>query len=548
MSSSIAGRALLTALSVSWLACGALAAAPPNDPVDGGNPPTITDGGDGGVTGSPRLPTQAQVHQGLLQGMEENGTYAFKGIPYAAPPTGARRWRAPEPAESWVGIRDATRPGESCVQITTSNQLLGGSEDCLTLNVWKPQAPTDTPRPVLVFLHGGFFLFGSGSGPLYNGSTLASHGSSVVVTLNYRLGALGFMRASALANEDPHHSTGNYGLQDQLAALRWVQQNIGSFGGDPSKVMLFGESAGGTSVCDLYTSPLGKGLFAAAMIDSGGCGAHTSIAIGDAVFSTVARNLGCDTAADPVSCLRAKPVNEVAVAYPTDYTQVMGFRWGGFLDGYVIPVDPYEAIKAGQQNHVPLIIGNTADEFSTLISHYVPVPITTAEAYGAEVTKRFGARLAPGILARYPSTAFANPMSALVALLTDDAMLCPARRVARAAAASQAQPVRRFLFTHHYESGPRQTFGAGHAMDLAFEFHNLAAGGLNVPSAAELKLSDDMVSYWSAFAASGNPNRANLPDWKPYQPPEESTLSLDDSITPALGVRSAACDFWDGLR
>src|SRR5262249_44120038 len=243
-----------------------------------------------GCTSHPRIDVDAPpddssaapvvtIDTGMVRGTLDGGVASFKGIPYAAPPLGALRWRAPQPALPWDSVRDATAFGSPCVATSVDfsagvNQYIGGTEDCLTLNVWT--SSTAAAMPVLVFIHGGYFQQGSSADTFgglytYDGAYIAAHQPVVVVTINYRLGALGFLASPALTASDPDHRAGNYGLLDQVAALRWVQTNIAAFGGDPARVMLFGQSAGGYSVCNLLASPAAAGLFSRALIESGGC-------------------------------------------------------------------------------------------------------------------------------------------------------------------------------------------------------------------------------------------------------------------------------------
>jgi para-nitrobenzyl esterase len=483
---------------------------------------------------APSEPAVVSIETGQLRGRVEGNVVAWRGVPYAAPPVGDLRWQAPELPPSWDGVRDASSWSGTCVQITTSGLLAGGSEDCLYLNVWAP-ARASAPLPVLVFVHGGFFLYGSSShvisgDRLYDGSYLAEHGPAIVVTLNYRLGAFGFF-------------SGNFAIQDQLAALGWVQRNIGAFGGDPAHVMVFGESAGGSSVCQLVATPKARGLFAAAMIESGSCGVRPASSVA-ALDAALLHGLGCDGAADPTACARQAPADRVAVAATIDLARLTD-RWGSRLDGDTIPADPFTAIRAGQHNHVPLVIGNTSNEYSTLIADYQNAPVTNDTDYRAQIARFFPTQQS-AVLAQYPSSAYPTPQQALITVLSDAFMICPARRIARAAATSQTEPVRRYLFQHVYESGPEAALGAGHALDLPFEFHNLGLAGF-APSTTENALSDAIVAYWTRFAATGDPNGAAAPTWPSYSAASDPTLALDDTIAVVEGVHGAACDFWDGL-
>jgi len=483
-------------------------------------------------------PEIVDTEQGAVRGVAiGDDVTAWLGIPYAAPPIGELRWAPPAPAPHWSGVRDARSWSPTCIQTSTSNALLGGSEDCLYLNVWAP--PRAEHLPVLVFIHGGFALNGSAATVtagerIYDGAYVAAHGPAVVVTLNYRLGALGWFRAPTLG------VNGNFGVADQLAALRWVQTNIAAFGGDPTHVLVYGESAGGTATCAIYASPQGRGLFSAAMIESGGCGVMPQPTI-EALGQSLIGAAGCSSAADPLACLRAQPADTVAVAAPFDLAD-NNARWAMTLDDELVPQVPATAIAAGAHNHVPFAIGNTTNEYSTLISHFLHAPITTDAEYRDALAHFFPQRTS-SVLARYPAAAYASPMQALITALSDALMVCPARRIARTAFANQSEPVWRYMFAHTYENGPEQPLGAGHALDLPFEFHNLALTGFT-PSATELALSDSIIGYWVRLAATGDPNGNGAVPWPRYTA-DDPAIVLDNVIAPQTGVRTAQCDFWD---
>jgi para-nitrobenzyl esterase len=498
----------------------------------------------------PTDPNLVQVEQGTLQGMTTGASRAFRGVPYAAPPLGELRWKRPQPPASWGGVRDATRSANTCLQISTSNQLLGGSEDCLYLNVWAPSPPPASPLPVLFWIHGGYNLNGAGSLPMYDGAYLAEHGPAVVVTINYRLGALGFANHPLLAAENTEGISGNYAYYDQIAALEWVHANIAAFGGDPGRVMIYGASAGGTATCVLYASPLAHGLFAAAIMESGSCPRATPS--GAAAFDQVVANLSCQGNADVLACLRAQPGERVATAYPVDLTQPGGYRWSGaIVDGLLLPRSAAEILAAGTQNAVPFVVGTTADEYTTLLSHFSSSALASWADYEAEVARLLGAEVASRVLAEYPSGGAATPRAALVAVMTDRNMTCPARLIARAVATHDL-PVWRYFFTHTYESGSLMALAAGHYLDVPFQFHNLTIFQLTqtgfVPTAAELALSDRMVGYWTRLAAAGDPNGGGAPTWPPYDRLRDTALSLDDTTAELDGIRTAHCNFWDSLH
>jgi para-nitrobenzyl esterase len=410
-----------------------------------------------------------------------------------------------------------------------------GSEDCLTLNVWRPAR--DAKRPVMVFIHGGYFAWGSSSYrkdgvDLYDGAQLAAHGDVVVVTLNYRIGPFGYLAHPALAAEDPHHSTGDYGLLDQLAALAWVQRNIAAFGGDPQRVTIFGQSAGAISTGALYASPLARGLFAGAILHSGN-GDAIPLRKAERGGITLAHQLGCDRAepAATVACLRAQSATAIAAALPESFAPD-GQKYGPVVDGYALPAKPIELVERGQHNHVPLIVATTSNEYSTMIHSYIDGPISTADDYAAMVARRFP-RMASRLVAEYPATAYATPLAAYTAMWGDVGFTCQSNWLADAAAAHQHEPVYRFVFDHGY-AGKLERFGAGHGMDLYMVFHNLPP--YITFDASEQQLSQQLTSVWAAFA------HGTAPDW-PARGTHGETEVLDRTLH-AAAPATDHCAFW----
>jgi para-nitrobenzyl esterase len=410
---------------------------------------------------------------------------AYRGIPYAAAPIGALRWREPQPPMAWSGVRDASAPAPGCIQTVAPNRLPwtdeymhhgAVSEDCLYLNLWTPaHAPTDR-LPVLVFIHGGSFTEGSVSVPLYDGAALARR-RLIVVTINYRLGALGFLAHPALSAESPHHASGNYGLMDQVAALRWVRANVAAFGGDPNRVTIAGQSAGAMSVDLLTVSPQAKGLFQRAIIQSGpgalaalgiadGKAATTALEVAQQAGASFAKNLGATTAAE----LRALPADRL-LPPPAG-----GMRFGPVVDGWFLPADADTVYAAGRQNDVPLLIGMMADEASA----------------------------SPGYDAARTRATRGQGLRALDALLA-----------ARARTSTHAAYA--YYFEHAVPWPQHPQFGAFHSGELPYVFDNLA--GLDRPwSAADHALATAASSYWAAFATSGRPAGEALPKWPAYRP------------------------------
>jgi para-nitrobenzyl esterase len=473
---------------------------------------------------------------GAVSGTLRDDVYEWLGIPYAKPPTGPLRWRAPEAASCWAGVRPATSPGAVCPQRHDDGGVRG-AEDCLFVNVFAKRGLTDAP--VMVWIHGGGNTNGSGSEALFAGHDVSNRQGVVVVTFNYRLGALGYLVHAGLNAESDAGVSGNYGILDQHALLRWVRDNIRGFGGDPSRVLLFGESAGGqNTLLNLFT-PGSRGLFHAAIAQSGGI-YSTTLPQALVGLAPVVQSLGCQTAADPMSCLRALPASAIA-AFPTAIGPLeRGVRYGPVIDGVVVPDNGFELARLGRQHGVPVIIGTNADETSRMVA-----PVTTDAEYQAAVRAQYGPR-ANQALAQYPSSRFTSPRAALIALTTDATWTCPARRLARLLAGSQDAPVHRYFFTWRAPSAAGAFIGATHGLEIPFVFRTFSAiGGTFQATGAVNALSDAMQGYWSSFAATGTPT--GVVAWPRFPVAGDVTLGLDTTITVLNGVRTADCDFFDGL-
>jgi para-nitrobenzyl esterase len=487
---------------------------------------------------------------GAAKGAQMGTTWVYRGIPYAAPPVGALRFKPTQDHECWQGALDATAFGPACLQLDAM-QKPTGSEDCLTLNVWAPaEATPTTPLPVMFFIHGGGNTEGSAAEKLmdgtytYDGQVLAEGHGAVVVTIQYRLQVAGFLSLPELDAESPHGSSGNYAMLDQIFALGWVQRNIRAFGGDPSRVLLFGESAGALDTCAVLSSPLAKGLFSAALIESGGCVAMNK-ADAQTFGATVVAGAECTGAPDVSACLRALSPEALVTAVPT--TVDIAGKQSGYqpnVDGWVLPQVPLDAITAGKHNHVPFVVGANHDETGKEVGQM------DETQYEASVLALAGGSqaLANQILAEYPSLAYESPRAAYVALTSDLKFICTARKVARAAVNAQTEPVYRYFFTHVLDNGSAVTkaFGAFHGLELLFVFEHLDAMGY-VPSAGETALAGAIDGYWSRLAAAGDPNGQGAVAWPLYDATKDTFLQLDDAIMAGQGVRTQECDFWEGL-
>jgi para-nitrobenzyl esterase len=431
-----------------------------------------------------------------------------------------------------------------------------GDEDCLYLNVWTPA--TTGKRPVLFFVHGGAYLFGSGSqdllidgtGNLYGGSTLAGEHDVVIVTINYRLGELGFLAHPSLTAEDEHQSSGNYGNLDQIAALRWVRDNIAAFGGDPDDVMLFGESAGGLSTCLLLSSPLAQGLFSSALVESGGCTVASRdgrYAQGTAIVDAV----GCTDAADVPACLRSKSPDDYRVPPPTginmfladgDINSAWDMPSGPNVDGYVFLEQPLEALKNGRHAKVPLVVGSNGTEFGLF---FPPGVINTCADYWATISAIFGSR-ANDVIAQYSCFDYAFPHDAAVAVGTDFMFTCPARRILRAARNGGTPVAYRYLDPHAYSNSPLTPLGAFHASELPYVFRTFDVMGYD-PTSGDTALSRAIGGYWTRFAKTGDPNGGGATPWPEWDQLTDTALVLDDAESTTTHIQSAHCDFWDGI-
>jgi para-nitrobenzyl esterase len=490
---------------------------------------------------------------GAVRGELEYGYRTFEGIPYAAPPTGEQRFRPPQSVQPWAGVRDATEPGSACAQIQRSRFTGSLDEDCLTLNVTTPTARGRSARglPVMVWVHGGSFNAGTGSE--YDGAKLALLGDVVVVTVNYRLGPLGFLAHPALSAEAGAAGSGNLGLQDTQAALRWVQREIAAFGGDPRRVTVFGESAGAGMVCANLVSPASAGLFSRAIAQSFSCSSTLpSQAQAEAVGLQVAERAGCADPATAAACLRAVGIEDLLVAgQPAGYTPVVG--------GALLPLQPEEALATGFYNRVPLIHGNTRDE-SRLFTPAVYGAGITAERY-EEIVRALYGQNADAVLARYPVGDYPSPIIALSTLQTDApfgwpfAVLatCKHAQAYDLLAANRGQRIYAYQFRDRtappWLDFPGMEEGAQHATELPYLFPGIFPEAQL--TAEQERLSRAMVLYWTNFARRGNPNGFGLPVWPRYRHSHDVlglALRSQGGIRPVDVAAESDCGFWHDLE
>jgi para-nitrobenzyl esterase len=483
-----------------------------------------------------------RLDAGSISGTHADGVGAYLGIPFAAPPVGALRWRAPQPPAAWTATRACTAYGPSCPQggspFGRHDDDTRTSEDCLYLNVWAPEGAAQAP--VMVWIHGGGFVNGSGAKPYYDGAALARAGV-VVVTINYRLGAFGFFCHPALAAESSAHASGNYGLMDQLAALRWVGRNIAAFGGDSGNVTIFGESAGAVSVLTLMTLPAAQGLFHRAIAQSGSAPERLPGPVeAQRFWRTRAQKVGIpdwEGGLDALRKLDAKTL--VSMSNGIGATPGASMRETLCRDGAVIADDPAVVFAAGKEARVPLIVGSNADEGTLFAQKGAP---STVKAYEALLRERFPA-MADAILARYPAKRDADAADAYADALGDATFTASARRVARLHA-TNGHPTYRYFFTRTTRLATRLGLRAFHGAEIVYAFGNVQGVRFG---ADDRQLSAAMRAYWASFARTGTPQAPNAPAWPRYGA-DDRVLVLDTAITAIPDPRAAACDLWDRVR
>jgi para-nitrobenzyl esterase len=481
------------------------------------------------------LPDPVRIEQGLVSGTGGRSAWVrvYRGIPYAAPPSGDLRWKPPEPAAAWEGVRQANAPGNACPQPPfPTNGIYGASppptgEDCLNLNIWTPAKTADDRLPVMVWIHGGSFVHGTGAAAGYDGENLARHGV-VVVTINYRLGVFGLLALPELAAESPHHSAGNYGLLDQIAALHWVQRNIAAFGGDPARVTLFGESAGAGSVNVLMASPLAAGLFSRVIAESGGSfETMRTLAQGEKEGQALAARIGATE--DVLKTLRAKPPDELIKATTDD-------------DIDLVPESVYSIFAQGRQNDVPIIVGSNANEGSIF-----PPPggaISPAD-FAAQARKHYGP-FGDDFLRIYPPGASESEATAsYFAALRDGEIGWGTRIWARIASRTGHHRAYRYYFSR-VPPGRGERLGAFHGSELAYVFGNFPYR-INYQD-LDRQLAETIETYWTNFARGGDPNGAGLTAWPIYDPEKDNVLNFGDAVSVAFKINSQGLDFFDDFN
>ncbi|MFO0604616.1 MAG: carboxylesterase family protein [Polyangiales bacterium] len=490
----------------------------------------------------------AMSASGPVVGVTRNGVNVFRRIPYAAAPVGLLRFRPPTRADPWMTPLDATGPASVCAQ---GASLLGlsnatGTEDCLHVNVTTPGLTGS--RPVMVWIHGGGFVVGSGDE--YDAARLATEGNVVVVTVNYRLGVLGFLAHPALGSAT--ETTGNWGFQDQQAALVWVQANAARFGGDPANVTLFGESAGGTSVLLHLASLESRGLFARAIVQSGPAPRLPPRERAYAIGQLAAQGVGC-TAGDVAACLRrADPLRLQAAVTGTNepggiFYQERGFVFLPTFDGVTFPTQPIAALRMGRGAEVPVILGTNTDEGTLFHGGLIGAPVTTEAEYRAALGRASNVlgvtpAQAAMIAERYPSSRYPSPNDALTAVTTDGIFACSARYVARA-----HQAAGRVARLYRFDQAPGrvllQGLGVFHGAELSFVWGG--GGGLLGDESTAPALGTAIRGYWTRFAATGDPG--GMPAWPAWAPTADRRLRLASTVEVEPADPDARCDFWSSI-
>jgi para-nitrobenzyl esterase len=476
---------------------------------------------------SPLRHAQAvETSAGLVQGIEVDAVAIYKGIPFAEPPVGELRWKAPEPPRPWSGIRRADTFPPACPQRGSYPKDAPSevnSENCLYLNIWKPLGAPQDKLPVMLWIHGGSLKNGSASIPLYGGDELARHGV-IVVTANYRLGVLGFLAHPELTKESGHQSSGNYGLMDQVAALAWIQRNISAFGGDPNNVTVFGQSSGAMSISALVSSPLAKGLFHRAIGQSGGLFEPME-------FANDLKLEGAEMAGqDFMARANAGSLEELRRKSAPELLDVP-FGANIIVDGHVLPRTPYDAYRRNEHNRVPVLVGYTADEGQEFIADRT---ITTTN-FTDELERHF-----PGFLVRLtapdPGVTDQEARSAALAFERDVRFGWGVWTWARLASRDGDAGAWLYQFSQPApfpDESPQSGWGAPHGSDMPYVFGHLE----QYPWAwtpQDHKLSSIMAAYWTNFAKSGDPNGQGLPEWPRFRSENPAAMQLGERVAPAL--------------
>lgn len=512
------------------------ACSPPRAPV----PPVATN------------PLDVATTEGRVLGHRAGDVDVFLGVPYAQPPLGPLRWREPVPPLAHAPLT-ADHFHLPCAQIPVpaggdafgSGKKIESSEDCLYLNVWVPKHAANEPLPVMVWIHGGQYIRGSAS--QYDGEQLARLGHVMVVTMDYRLGPMGFLAHPALTAESPHHTSGNQAMLDHVQALRWLHANLAAFGGDPARVTVFGESGGSASACAMLTSPLARGLVARVILESDAClaGDDTpALAQREELGKKLSQALACAGQPDELACMRGKSQDDVlgALALGKVLADDGGASWVPALDGYVFTETSEQSIQAGHQPKIPVLMGTVDNELGR---YATGAGVKTVDEYQKRLAKDWEGD-APKIAQLYPVTADDQVLPQLGTLFSDWGMTCPTRRDVRWFAAAGVP-----VYLYRYMRAPnilQRSQGAFHGAELVSLFPSVFASHGWIHEPDDDVVTNVLVGYWSRFAATGDPNGSGALAWPRYEARSDPYMALDVTPHVGTGLRAAQCDVWDHVN
>ena len=499
--------------------------------------------------------TIVNTQYGQVQGSVNGNVYQFLGIPYAKPPVNQLRWKAPENPDSWTGILNTTAFKPACPQkdFKPDNSFtIKGDEDCLYLNIWTPQLGA-AQKAVMVFIHGGGNQQGSASDSsggtyLYFGKNLSERGDVVVVTIQYRLGPLGFLVHPGLEAENPNNKSGNYAVLDQILALQWIKNNIANFGGDTSRIMIFGESAGGSNVGNLLLTPLSAGLFHRACIQSAvpviedyNVAKNKGIAYVDSFISS-------GTPTQKIAHMRSLPADSLLFMMESPLQGgVVSSKWKTVKDDVIFNEFAMDALKNGNFHKVPFMIGSNSEEMSISAPTVVTPAMVSAliNTYIPPIHRPQANILYP------PGNNNTEAKQSYISILTDAQFTSTTRRAAQCVSVNSPEPVYRYFFTYRHSVAALAPYGAYHGMELFYVFNNwenatLGQGVLFKPS--DDSVQNIMREYWVNFAKTGNPNNSNLPNWVTYNASTDCYLEIKATpISNQCGIRTTECNFWDNV-
>lgn len=495
------------------------------------------------------LTTTVDVTGGTIEGVEQDGLFTYKGIPFATPPVGDLRWKSPQPVISWEGVKKADAFCHACTQASGAmGNTAPVSEDCLYLNVWTPAKMTDDKIPVIYWVHGGGYSGGSTSTPMYDGTGFAKKGV-VMVSVAYRVGPFGFLAHPELSRESGHGS-GTYGIQDMIAGLKWVNENIVRFGGDPSNVTIFGHSAGGAAISLLAASPLTKGLFHRAICMSGASftplqtSKQTGIGLGIPALQlaeSIGEELFKELGVTDIKAARALSAEDIQNKLPSGMGEGMRFRPAA--DEYVIPNDLYTLYEAGRFNDTPVLLGHTSDEMGS----FGRTENITPEKFEEQIKSQYGSH-ADAILSAYPHSTDAEATRASKDIRNDSSFNWNTWAWSRLQSRKGKGKAFQYYFDYHPNS---PDVGSGHGSDVPHAFQTLG-GPMGEPTEEDLKLSDMISSFWINFARSGDPNGPGLPEWPAFSEDDQKVMIFDTAPSarplPILDKLKILDAYFAGLR